>query len=106
MCSCSSLDLLNYGCRCGRFILEESHIWFNGFVYMIGKNMAQINQLAALEVPKLPNFHIAMLLGDAFGWRMVEDNEILTLTFSDLTQNSMSAKSWSEFYTPGFLAAA
>lgn len=105
MCSCSNSDLLNYGCQCGGFASEELHIWFNGSIYMIARDANHASQLSKKELSSLPNFSADWVVGDGQGWRAFPDDEILTFGFMDSSQYALTAKNWTQMYTPGFLAS-
>lgn len=98
MCTCSSIDLLNFGCKCGHIETTNS-LWFNGTLYLIAKDQATASALALQEISNLQ-----WLVGDGQGWRKIPDDHILTFGFADKSAFTLTAADWAEFYTPGYLA--
>jgi len=106
-CSCKSDDLFYYGCRCGAFQREiRKHLWFNGRIYVVARTEEHAVNLAVTELSTHPDFDLDWIKGDESGWRQLPDDEIITLSFSDLTQETLTAGDWAEMYEQGYLAAA
>lgn len=107
VCICLSLDLFRLGCLCGAFQREKSnHLWFNGKIYVIAKNEDEAVELAEKELSAYADFTPMWILGDGRGWHQISDDEMVTLSFSDLSTHSRTAFDWTELYKEGYLASA
>lgn len=106
ICKCASTELFCFGCRCGAFQHEKRNfVWFNGKIYVIAKTLEHAINLAVNELSVYPDFDPDWIKADNIGWRQFSDEESITLSFSDATQETLTAGSWAEMYGPGYLAA-
>jgi len=105
-CSCKSVDLFNFGCKCGAFKFENSnHVWFNGVIYSIGKDADEAKKLAEDYLSDFQDYEPGWIIGN--GWKNIPDNMSFPLLieedFDD--EETRLASEWAAFYGPGFLAA-
>ena len=106
-CSCGSLELFRHGCLCGAFANEKiKHLWFNGKIYVIAKTEDCAIELAEKELSLQADFSPMWIVGDGSGWRQIDDEEPITLSFSDLSTDTKLASEWAESFSEGFLASA
>lgn len=105
-CSCDSYSLFHFGCRCGAFEHENiGHVWFNGIIYCIGRTAEEAKIEVSEELSAYPDFTLQWIEGDGEGWRLIDDDEPLTLDFSAAKETKF-ARDWVKMYGSGFLAAA
>lgn len=94
-CTCFSIDLFNFGCRCGAFAFEQSlHIWFNGLDYVIARSQKEADSWLSkyLEKPIYSN------------WELYPEADELTIGLGE-DEVTKPAKDWIKRYGPGFLAS-
>lgn len=100
-CTCESIKLFNFGCRCGAFNKEHRrHVWFNGYDYVIARNEEEATKL----LMDYSNFNREEAIAD--GWILHPDDEILTIWIGDPDSGETKmAWEWVKQYEKGFLAS-